>query len=363
MVVISRIVLQKRVATWLMACLLAINMSLSADFKPDLPQRPRRLRRTAALRAMVEETVLRPADFIAPLFVVDGDAPPEEIASMPGVFRRNINDLVVECRELHALGIPAVALFPKLDGSLKDAEGSGALDENTLVLRAVRAVKAAVPALMVITDVALDPYTTHGHDGVLTAAGDDVDNDRTVAILARMAVLQARAGVDVVAPSDMMDGRVGAIRRALDAEGFTGTAILAYAVKFNSAYYGPFREAVGSAKAAGTTLLSKATYQMNPANRREALTEVLLDDAEGADMLMVKPAGAYLDIIREVRDAVKKPVAAYQVSGEYSQIQAAARLGWLDLERTRHESLLAIKRAGADMILTYFAKEMAVTLK
>ncbi len=338
-------------------------MSLPTDFKPDLPQRPRRLRRTAALRAMVEETVLRPADFIAPLFVIDGDAPAEEIASMPGVFRRSINDLVIECRELHDLGIPAVALFPKLDSKLKDSEGSGALDENTLVLRAVRAVKAAVPALMVITDVALDPYTSHGHDGVLNAAGDDVDNDRTVAILARMAVLQAKAGVDVVAPSDMMDGRVGAIRRALDAEGFTDTAIMAYSVKFNSAYYGPFREAVGSAKAAGTTLLSKATYQMNPANRREALTEVLLDDEEGADILMVKPAGAYLDIIREVRDVVTKPVAAYQVSGEYSQIHAAARLGWLDLPRTRHESLLAIKRAGADMILTYFAKEMAALLK
>lgn len=329
----------------------------------DLVQRPRRLRRTPSLRAMVEETVLRPADFIAPLFVVEGKAPRDEIKSMPGVFRLNVADLVKECRALHKLGVPAVALFPKLDPALKDDEGTQALNEDTLVLRAVRAVKKALPEITVITDVALDPYTSHGHDGVLNASRDDVENDRTVDILSRMAVLQARAGVDLVAPSDMMDGRVGAIRRALDADGFTGTGILAYAAKYNSAYYGPFRDAVGSAKAAGTRLLSKATYQMNPANRREALTEVLLDDVEGADILMVKPAGAYLDIIREVRDATHKPVAAYQISGEYAQIQAAARLGWLDLARCRHESLLAIKRAGADLILTYFAREMAAELK
>jgi porphobilinogen synthase len=224
-------------------------------------------------------------------------------------------------------------------------------------------VKAALPDLVVITDVALDPYTSHGHDGVLTAARDDVDNDRTVAILAEMAVLQARAGVDFVAPSDMMDGRVGAVRRALDAAGCTDTGILAYSAKYNSAYYGPFRDAVGSAQAAGTRLLSKATYQMNPANRREAVTEVLLDDAEGADIVMVKPAGLYLDIIRDVREATRKPVAAYQISGEYAQLQAAARLGWLDLARCRRESLVAIKRAGADLILTYFAKEMARELR
>lgn len=335
---------------------------MAANYLSDLVQRPRRLRRTAGLRAMVEETVLRPADFIAPLFVVEGKGAPEEIGSMPGVFRLNVADLVKECRALHKLGVPAVALFPKLDPKLKDDEGTQALNEDTLVLRAVRAVKKAVPELTVITDVALDPYTSHGHDGVLTAARDDVENDRTVGLLAQMAVLQARAGVDLVAPSDMMDGRVGAIRRALDAAGFTGTGILAYSAKFNSAYYGPFREAVGSAQAAGTRLLSKATYQMNPANRREAVTEVLLDDAEGADILMVKPAGLYLDIIRDVREATRKPVAAYQISGEYAQIHAAARLGWLDLARCRHESLLAIKRAGADLILTYFAKDMAALL-
>jgi len=336
---------------------------MADHFKLDLTQRPRRLRRTASLRSMVEETVLRPQDLIAPLFVVDGQGAPEPIRSMPGVQRFNIADLVQECRTLAKLGVPAVALFPKLAAKFKDEIGSAALHEDALILRAVRAVKKAVPQLTVITDIALDPYTTHGHDGVLTADGLDVANDHTVAILCRMAVLHARAGVDLVAPSDMMDGRIGEIRRALDAAGFTATGILAYAVKFNSAYYGPFRDAVGSAQAAGTKLLSKATYQLNPANRREALVELRLDEAEGADIVMVKPAGLYLDIIREVRDATTQPVAAYQISGEYAQIHAAARLGWLDLARCRHESLLAIKRAGADLILTYFAKDMALALR
>ncbi len=336
---------------------------MAKNSKLDLTHRPRRLRRVPSRRALVEETVIRAADLIAPLFVVDGKGRPEPITSMPGVSRFNITDLVRECRELHKLGIPAVALFPKLDARLKDADGTEALNPKTLVLRAVRAVKAAVPELTVITDVALDPYTSHGHDGVLTPALDDVDNDRTVAILCEMAVLQAEAGVDFVAPSDMMDGRVGAVRKALDAAGHTGTGILAYSAKYNSAYYGPFREAVGSARAAGTRLLSKATYQMNPANRREAIREVQLDVAEGADIVMVKPAGLYLDIIREVRNATKTPVAAYQISGEYAQIHAAAKLGWLDLVRCRDESLLAIKRAGADMILTYFAKDVARALK
>lgn len=336
---------------------------MAPDFKLDLPIRPRRLRRTASLRAMVEETVLRPADFIAPLFVVEGKGRPDPIASMPGVNRLCIRDLVKECRELHAAGVPAVALFPKLDPKLKDDTGTQALNPDTLVLRAVRAVKDAVPELTVITDVALDPYTSHGHDGVLNSARDNVENDRTVGLLCQMALLQAEAGVDLVAPSDMMDGRVGAIRKALDGAGYTDTGILAYSAKYNSAYYGPFRDAVGSAQAAGTKLLSKATYQMNPANRREAVEEVLLDVAEGADMVMVKPAGMYLDIIREVRNATKRPVAAYQISGEYAQIHAAAKLGWLDLARCRHESLLAIKRAGADLILTYFAKDMARVLQ
>ncbi len=336
---------------------------MSFDTRLDLIERPRRLRRTAGLRDMVCETHLRPADLIAPLFVVEGKAAPEAIASMPGVFRYNVKDLVKECRALQKLGVRAVALFPKLDKKLKDAAGTRALDEDGLVLRAVRAVKQALPELAVITDVALDPYTSHGHDGVLTDIGDDVDNDRTAAILAEMAVLQAEAGVDIVAPSDMMDGRVGAIREALDAHDFSGTAIMAYSAKFNSAYYGPFRDAVGSAQAAGTRLLSKATYQLDPANRRQAINEAALDEEEGADFIMVKPAGAYLDIIRDVRDATTKPVAAYQVSGEYAQIHAAAKLGWLDLERCRDESLLAIKRAGADLILTYFAKDVAKALR
>jgi len=328
----------------------------------DLLHRPRRLRRTGALRALVEETALRPADLIAPLFVVEGRGAPQAIASMPGVCRYPLGPLAKECRALAKLGIPAVVLFPKLAAGLKDAEGSAALREDALVVRAVRAIKEAVPGLAVITDIALDPYTDHGHDGVLTPAGDDVDNDRTVAILIRLAVLHARAGADLVAPSDMMDGRIGAIRRGLDAAGFAGTGVLAYSAKFASAYYGPFRDAVGSAPGAGRGPKGKATYQINPANRREALAEVALDVAEGADIVMVKPAGPYLDIIREVREATLKPIAAYQVSGEYAQIQAAAKLGWLDLARTRRESLLAIKRAGADMILTYFAREMAAEL-
>lgn len=335
---------------------------MSFDRPLDLVERPRRLRRSDSLRAMVRETVLTPADFIAPLFVIEGKGAPQPIKSMPGVSRLNIKDLVKECRALHKLGVPAVALFPKLAARFKDAEGTRALDEDGLVLQAVRAVKSAVPELSVITDVALDPYTDHGHDGVLTPSGDDVANDRTVAILSEMAVLQAEAGVDIVAPSDMMDGRVGAIREALDEAGREGTSIMAYSAKFNSAYYGPFRDAVGSASAAGTRLLSKATYQLDPANRRQALNEAALDEDEGADFIMVKPAGAYLDIIRDVREQTGKPVAAYQVSGEYAQIHAAAKLGWLDLERCRDESLLAIKRAGADLILTYFAKDMAKKL-
>lgn len=335
---------------------------MSSSFKLDLVHRPRRLRRTPAIRALVEETVLRPQDFIAPLFVIDGKGEPVEIASMPGVFRLNISDLVKECRALWKLGVPGVALFPKLDSNLKDDEGTAALNEDALILRAVRAVKKALPEMAIMTDIALDPYTSHGHDGVLTPDGGDVDNDRTVAILCKMSVLHAQAGVDLVAPSDMMDGRIGAIRHALDAAALEQTGIMAYTAKYASAFYGPFRDAVGSSKAAGTRLLDKKTYQLNPANRREALVEVALDMAEGADIIMVKPAGPYLDIISDVRAATKRPVAAYQVSGEYAQLQAAARLGWLDLPRVRHESLLAIKRAGADIILTYFAKEMAKEL-
>lgn len=317
------------------------------------------MRRTEGLRALTTETEVLPRHLIQPVFVVDGTGAPEPIGSMPGICRLSIADLVEECRELHALGISGVALFPKLDDRLKSDDGHEALNPETLVLRAIRAIKAAVPEITVIADLALDPYTVHGHDGLWDAAAQDLANDATVEVLAEMAVLAAEAGVDVVAPSDMMDGRVGAIRMALDGNGFEKTAIMAYSAKFASAYYGPFRDAVGSASAAGTHALDKRTYQLNPANRREALTEIALDEEEGADILMVKPAGPYLDIIREVREETELPLAAYQVSGEYAQIHAAAERGWLDLERCRDESLVAIRRAGADMILTYFAKAFA----
>ena len=328
-------------------------------FKLDLTRRPRRMRRTAGLRALANETEVLPGHLIQPVFVVDGDGAPEPIESMPGIFRFSIKDLIEECRELHALGISGVALFPNLDAALKSDDGREALNPDTLVLRAIRAIKAEVPELIVITDLALDPYTVHGHDGLWDAAAQDLANDATVEVLAEMGVLAAQAGADMVAPSDMMDGRVGAIRSALDDNDLETTAIMAYSAKFASAFYGPFRDAVGSAASAGTHHLDKRSYQLNPANRREALTEIALDEEEGADVLMVKPAGPYLDIIREVREETDLPLAAYQVSGEYAQIIAAAERGWLDRERCRDESLLAIRRAGADMILTYFAKAYA----
>lgn len=307
---------------------------------------------------MTRESHLLVEDLVYPLFVHAGDTN-EPVPSMPGVERRSIPDLVRECREVHALGIPAVAIFPVIARPLKDSRGSHALDPGNLLFRALSEVKSAVPDLVLIADVAFDPYTSHGHDGVLTADGRDVDNDATVELLCELAVREARAGADIVAPSDMMDGRVGAIRLALDGAGLTGACILSYAAKFASAYYGPFRDAVGSKPAAGAPPLSKATYQLDPANAREALREVALDEAEGADMVMVKPAGPYLDIIRAVRAQTKLPLAAYQVSGEYAQIHAAAQAGWLDYAACRDESLLAIKRAGADFIITYFAREVA----
>jgi porphobilinogen synthase len=325
----------------------------------ELTTRMRRNRASEGLRRMVRETRFDVADLIYPVFVHDGAAN-VPVASMPGVERRSVKDLVRECREAFDLGIPAVAIFPVIEAAKKDARGTHALAADNLLFRALGEVKAAVPELVLIADVALDPYTEHGHDGVLTADGRDVDNDATVEILGELAVLEARAGADIVAPSDMMDGRVGAIRGALDEAGKIETCILAYAAKFASAYYGPFRDAVGSAQAAP---ISKATYQLDPANVREALREVELDEWEGADMVMVKPAGPYLDVIRAVREQTKLPLAAYQVSGEYAQIHAAARAGWLDYEKTRDESLLAIKRAGADVILTYFAREVAEGLR
>ena len=325
----------------------------------ELKTRMRRLRRTEGLRRMVRETRLDAADLVYPLFVHAGEKN-EPVASMPGVMRRSVKDLVRECREAFDSGIPAVALFPVIDPAKKDPRGTHALSSDNLLFRALREAKAAVPELVLIADAALDPYTDHGHDGVLTKDGHEVDNDATVEILRDLSVREAEAGADIIAPSDMMDGRVGAIRAALDAAGRIDTCIMAYAAKFASAYYGPFREAVGSAQEAP---ISKATYQLDPANLREALREVELDEREGADMVMVKPAGPYLDVIRSVREHTKLPLAAYQVSGEYAQIHAAARAGWLDYEKCRDESLLAIKRAGADLIITYFAREVAERLR
>jgi porphobilinogen synthase len=321
--------------------------------------RPRRLRKSEAVRDLVRENSLQACDLIQPLFIIEGENTTEPIASMPGQCRYTIDELCKECRVLADLGIRAIAPFPSLDDSLKSPDGAEACNPGTLVLRAIRAVKSAVPEMQVLADIALDPYTTHGHDGVLNEDGSDVDNDRTVEILSRMACLNAQAGADFVAPSDMMDGRIGAIREALDESALTQCGIVAYSAKFNSAFYGPFRDAVGSSSAAGTKLLSKASYQLDPANALQAERELLLDEEEGADVLMVKPAGPYLDVIRLARETTTLPVAAYQVSGEYAQIHAAAQMGWLDLVRTRDESLLSIKRAGASLILTYFAKTWA----
>ena len=330
----------------------------------DLLRRMRRNRATPAVRSLVRETVLRAEDLIQPLFVRAGEGTPEPVNSMPGMVRHTVDTLTEECRKLEQNGIHAIALFPCIDSSKKDPVGSHAHSPDNILLAAIRAVKSASPGLAVITDVALDPYTSHGHDGLLDERGA-VENDSTVESLKQLALAEAEAGADIVAPSDMMDGRVKSIRRALDSAGFQDVGILAYAAKYASAYYGPFRDAVksGTGQSGKLQKLDKRGYQMDPGNVREALHEVQLDEEEGADMVMVKPAGPYLDIIRAVRGHTLLPVAAYQVSGEYAQIHAAARLGWLDYESTRDESLLAIKRAGADMILTYFAAEVAASMQ
>ncbi|MFI5402287.1 MAG: porphobilinogen synthase [Planctomycetota bacterium] len=319
-----------------------------------LPIRPRRNRRSEAIRGLVRETALAPGHLICPLFVTDGAK--TAIASMPGVFRLPRADAVKEAKELWKLGVPAVALFPALPEKLKDPLAKEALNPKGLLQRTVRDLKEAVPELCVITDVAMDPYSSDGHDGVVRDG--KIVNDDTLEILAAMAVSQAEAGADMVAPSDMMDGRVGVIRAALDERGFTDTGILAYSAKYASAFYGPFREALDSAPKHG----DKKTYQMDPANAREAVREVLLDVAEGADIVMVKPALPYLDVIAAVKKAVNVPVAAYHVSGEYAMAKAAGQLGWLDATAVLLESLVAIRRAGADMILTYAAREIAAKL-
>jgi porphobilinogen synthase len=323
-----------------------------------ITQRPRRLRRNPSIRSMVQETKLSVDDFIYPLFVMEGENHQEEITSMPGCYRRTLDLLLTEIAECYALGIKAIALFPVVPDDKKDDQGTESYNPQGLAQRAVAAIKKATPEITIITDVALDPFTTHGHDGVMNDEGV-ILNDETVNILAKMAVSQAAVGSDMVAPSDMMDGRVGAIRRALDANGYEHVGILAYSAKYASAYYGPFREALGSAPKSG----DKKTYQMDPANSREALREIELDIAEGADMVMVKPALAYLDIIHLVKANCNVPVAAYNVSGEYSMIRAAGKMGWIDEKKIILETLLSMKRAGADLILTYFAKEVAMILK
>jgi len=309
------------------------------------------MRASEGLRRLVRETHLEPSQYIYPLFVVPGAGVRKAISSMPGVHQTSIDETVKECEEVARLGLGGVILFGVPDA--KDEHASGAYDDAGIVQQAIRAIKRAVPSLVVVTDVCNCEYTSHGHCGKVV--NNDVENDATLDWLARSAVSHAKAGADIVAPSDMMDGRVAAIRRALDDAGYAPTPIMAYAAKFASAYYGPFREAAESAPQFG----DRRSYQMDMSNAREALREMALDLEEGADILMVKPAGAYLDIIHAASQRFDVPIAAYQVSGEFSQIHAAARLGWLDLERTMVESLTAIRRAGASIVLTYFAKEMA----
>ncbi len=322
----------------------------------DLIYRPRRLRRTEAFRQMVQETQLRVQDLIYPLFVLEGENQRQEVESMPGCYRYSLDLLLPEIEEAAQLGIPAVALFPVVPEEKKDPTGRECFNPEGLIQRSVRRIKQEIPEILVVTDVALDPYNSDGHDGIVRDGV--ILNDETVEVLVKQALSQAEAGTDIVAPSDMMDGRIGAIRQALDDQGYTDVAILAYSAKYASAFYGPFRDALGSAPKSG----DKKTYQMDPANAREAIKEAELDEAEGADMLMVKPALAYLDIIYRVKESTDLPVAAYNVSGEYAMIKAAQQKGWIDGKKVMLESLLAMKRAGADIILTYFAKEVALLL-
>ena len=324
----------------------------------NIPIRSRRLRRTPGIRRLFSETNVSPSHLVAPLFVVDGQGRPESIPSLPGHFRFSIPALVREAQRLARRGVGGIAIFPVIPQRMRTPNAKEALNPKGLIYRAIRALKKELPEFPVFADVALDPYTSHGHDGLLNRSGKDVDNDSTVRFLMRQSVLLADAGADFVAPSDMMDGRIGFIRGALDQAGFTETGILSYAAKFASCLYGPFRNAVGSAQSARTPSLNKRGYQADPGSRRAILRDALLDEKEGADLLMVKPAGPYLDILRDLRENTHLPLAAYQVSGEYAQIHAAGQKGWVDLQKTRDESLLSIRRAGADIIFTYFAKDM-----
>ena len=328
-----------------------------ANLSPVI-QRPRRLRRTPALRRMVEETQLTVNDLIYPLFVMEGEGQKVEVVSMPGSYRYSLDLLLKEIEDAYNLGINAIALFPLVAEAKKDNIGTESYNSEGLIQRTVRAIKQTIPDIVVITDVALDPYSSEGHDGIVGENGV-ILNDPTVEVLVKQALSHAEAGADIVAPSDMMDGRIGAIRKALDAAEYSDVGILAYSAKYASAYYGPFRDALDSAPKFG----DKKTYQMDSANVREALKEVALDIAEGADMVMVKPALAYLDIICEVKKTTNLPVAAYNVSGEYAMIKAAGQKGWIDEKKVMLETLTSMKRAGADLILTYFAKEVALILK
>jgi porphobilinogen synthase len=321
-----------------------------------MQKRNRTLRQGPAIREMVAETIISPADFIVPLFITEGSRVREEISSMPGYYRLSLDHLKTEIKELWSLGIMSVLLFVKVPDHLKDDACSEALNKDGLMIRAIKTIKDTQPEMCVMTDVALDPFSPYGHDGLVK--NGEIVNDETVIVLSEMSVLHGMSGADIVAPSDMMDGRVGAIRHALEKNNLTKTGILAYSAKYASCFYGPFRDALDSAPGFG----DKKTYQMDPRNRREAIIETLDDIAEGADIVMVKPAGAYLDIIRDVRNEVDVPVAAYQVSGEYAMIKAAAANGWLNEEAAVRESLIAIKRAGADLIASYFAKQFCKTL-
>jgi porphobilinogen synthase len=330
---------------------------MSQHLMPPYPaSRPRRLRRDAAIRALVREHEVQARNLILPVFILDGQNQVQDVSSMPGVQRLSIDKLLPVAEDCVNLGIPVLALFPVIDQSLKTPDGREATNPQGLVPRAVRELKQRFPQLAVLTDVALDPYTSHGQDGLLDESGY-ILNDPTVAVLREQALVQAAAGVDIVAPSDMMDGRIGSIRTALESQGHVHTKIMAYSAKYASAFYGPFRDAVGSAKNLGKS--DKKVYQMDPANTDEALREVALDIAEGADMVMVKPGMPYLDIVRRVKDEFRVPTFAYQVSGEYAMIKAAAANGWLDHDAVMMESLLAFRRAGADGVLSYFARDVA----
>lgn len=327
----------------------------------NLPIRPRRNRKSAAVRGMMRETSLSAAHLIYPMFVQEGDEN-TPIDSLPGCTRWCVRDIAAECARLYALGIPCIDLFAVVPEEKKDAQGSEAWNPEGVVPRAIRAIKAAVPGLMVMTDVALDPFNTYGQDGIVREDADgryEILNDETVEALVRQALCHARAGADIISPSDMMDGRIAALRAALDAEGFAQVSLMSYTAKYASAYYGPFRGALGSAPKFG----DKKTYQMDPGNRREALREAALDAAEGADFLMVKPATLYLDVIADMRRETTLPIAAYHVSGEYLMLKAAAASGWLDERTAMLEALLSIRRAGADMILTYAAPQVAQWLR